>query len=208
MSDNYPKSADGVIVRLDRNVDKRAVAALLTRAGQGPGTFRVDWSNGSGMYYLKPKQRLALPRAWQLARNLTEADSVLYAEVDVAVPGLDAPGADRQGRKQFFRGDEVPLPGSDDPEWSLECARVKQAWALKPKGRRYGQGIRIGHPDTGYRRHPEIDEPSRLLSQMGFDFEDGQSDPVDPLKKPHFGHGTSTASVIISAIGSPDGSPE
>ena len=50
---------------------------------------------------------------------------------------------------------------SDDPategkfEWSLDQLKVKEAWALFGSDAP-GEGIVIGHPDTGFTKHPEI----------------------------------------------------
>jgi thermitase len=148
---------------------------------------------------------LSLGRAWQIARKLNAHESVQYAEVDVLVPSIC--GSEPAGRSglRHSSGGASHKADTNDPEWSLENANVKEAWKLKPKGKAFGGGIRVGHPDTGYRRHPEIDDASRLLSKLGHDFKDNKSDPKDPLKPPHYGHGTATASVIMSSIGSPDG---
>ena len=54
----------------------------------------------------------------------------------------------------------------NDTEWHLKQMRVKEAWALKPPagGKSRGEGILIGHPDTGWREHVEYDQ-----SQLRFD---------------------------------------
>ena len=103
------------------------------------------------------------------------------------------------------------MPGAlENPEWSLSDrgANVLAAWTLF-KGRRPGEGVVVAHPDTGYRPHPEIWNATITASPIhpadGWDFEDGDPDPTDDLvagtwKNP--GHGTRTASVIVSPEGS------
>ncbi|MBM3771388.1 MAG: hypothetical protein FJW27_08910 [Acidimicrobiia bacterium] len=88
----------------------------------------------------------------------------------------------------------------------MEALKAPAAWSLFPHSSP-GRGIVVGHPDTGYTLHPEITGP-RLLTTDGFDFEDDDPDATDTLSggvlhQP--GHGTSTASLIISGRGLPAG---
>jgi thermitase len=79
---------------------------------------------------------------------------------------------------------------------------VRDAWALFPAGRTPGDGVVVGHPDTGYTDHAEI--ASRLRPDLGFDFVDEDDDPTDPLAGGFLanpGHGTGTSSVIVSPPG-------
>jgi thermitase len=64
-------------------------------------------------------------------------------------------------------------------------------------GRRHGEGIVVGHPDTGYTDHPELAD-ARLLVNLGFDFLEDDPDARDGLDGKFPGHGTGTASVIVS----------
>jgi thermitase len=65
-----------------------------------------------------------------------------------------------------------------------------------------GEGIVVGHPDTGYTRHAEIwDDPPRVRVAESYDFVLRQPDAVDPLESGNPGHGTTTASVIMSTAG-------
>jgi thermitase len=65
-----------------------------------------------------------------------------------------------------------------------------------------GEGILVGHPDTGYSDHPQLNEPGRLLVAQGFDFEDDDADARDDFSGFFPGHGTSTGSVIMSGMDS------
>jgi len=90
----------------------------------------------------------------------------------------------------------------DDPEWSPKLVSAPQAWALDPPpgGMRRGEGIVVGHPDSGFVRHREIfdGQPGRFLAGRGFDFVDRDPDAEDE----DGGHGLGTASVLMSAEGS------
>ena len=205
MTSITPKSAEGLFLRLDRRASSKLARNILEMGGLESGTFTVSSINRKGLFYVTPTKRLSLGRAWQIARDLNAHEQVYYAEVDVVVPGIEGPElAGRSGRR-YSSGGVTHKAGTKSPEWSLINANIKEAWKLKPKGEGYGAHIRVGHPDTGYRLHPEIHDADRLLSELGYDFEDKKPDPKDPLKRPNYGHGTATASVIMSSIGSPDG---
>ncbi len=95
----------------------------------------------------------------------------------------------------------------DDTEWHLKQMRVKEAWALKPPegGKSRGEGILIGHPDTGWREHVEYDQ-----SQLRFDLARNVIEGRDGKEATRHGtltippvlfqtHGTATGGVIVSA---------
>jgi hypothetical protein len=91
-----------------------------------------------------------------------------------------------------------------DRAWSLRNMRVPQAWQFSEENGYLseGQGEKIGHPDTGYSQHVDLDEKA-LEKRKGNNFIEKYRLPEDPLepdqsgtKQP--GHGTATGSVIIS----------
>lgn len=138
--------------------------------------------------------------AFQVARRLERTKGVEAAEPSFVGPGL-APPPERAAALGFG-GEEDADP---DPEWHLARVRAREAWA-ELGGASPGEGILVGHPDTGYTVHPEIWNPSdpHVRPELGYDCLEGDSDPLDdlragPLQSP--GHGTSTASVIMSAPG-------
>ncbi|KAF0249034.1 MAG: peptidase S8 and S53 subtilisin kexin sedolisin, partial [bacterium] len=96
------------------------------------------------------------------------------------------------------------LPASNDPEWSLDQVKVKEAWqqffpSASPANPP-GSGIIIGHPDTGYTKNPET--LPNIHIEKGFNFlEDGLAEDRligGLLRFP--GHGTGTSSVIVSPV--------
>lgn len=154
------------------------------------------------------RRRAAVPvtaaGAWDLAYRLRDRPEVVYAEPLFTVEDRQQqPTAGPRARGGSDRED----PGTErDCEWSLKTLRVKDAWALFA-GRRPGDRVVIGHPDTGYTEHPEI-VSARLRADEGYDFEGERPDPRDALSEQPLGnpgHGTSTASVIISGAGKPAG---
>ncbi|HEY2068847.1 MAG TPA: S8 family serine peptidase [Rhizomicrobium sp.] len=89
--------------------------------------------------------------------------------------------------------------------WPLECMHVNEAWALAPPpgGKRLGEGILVGHIDTGWSEHPAMQPGVDTDFAMQFNAADNTSNAKDPLKttlvNSEPGHGTSTATLIASA---------
>jgi hypothetical protein len=94
-------------------------------------------------------------------------------------------------------------PCASDTRWVLDAIRAREAWDLPPGdgGRGLGEGIRIGHIDTGWTDHPELERPALDLASDR-DVIDHDDDARDPLERSRFqvldsaGHGTATGSVI------------
>lgn len=82
---------------------------------------------------------------------------------------------------------------SSDPRWPIEQIGCPAAWKHSR-----GAGVLVGHPDTGYRDHPELEG----AIGPGYDVLKGDENPRDVLTGvplAHFpGHGTGTASLIAS----------
>jgi serine protease len=88
----------------------------------------------------------------------------------------------------------------------LELLNIPKAWDkfFLSKSKKPGEGVIIAHPDTGYLPHKDIWPNLRL--DLGRDFVDGDDKPIDDLdnsenQENNPGHGTATASVIISDKG-------
>lgn len=165
---------------------------------------------------------LAPGEAWQAAYRLRSLPGVVNAEPIFAAPPPPGDEAEDEGAASGESGEEfggpgdIPfgsvfgsghLDGSEDPEWSPQLMRVPEAWEVYRKrrpGTLPGDGVVVGHPDTGFTRHPEI--VNHLLVEKGYDFESDDADAEDPLEGSEWklqfpGHGTGTSSVIVSAGG-------
>ncbi|MEX1109464.1 MAG: S8/S53 family peptidase [Dongiaceae bacterium] len=131
------------------------------------------------------------PGAYDYAYYLREKMDLASAEPDVPFRGFD----DARFLDPCWEPEGME---PDDYAWSLRNMRVPQAWKLAPTK---GDGIRVGHPDTGYAKHVDLDD-SRLDLSRAYNFIDNNPDAEDPLdyggvlKSP--GHGTATGSVIVS----------
>jgi serine protease len=167
---------------------------------------------GAADFLMRPPKAgkpLSVAEAWGLTHTLREDRDVAAAEPAFVTSGVDPAAKQvlRPGIKGAF-GKTPPLPESDDCEWSIKLCKVPKAWAFSESqqtngARPQGEGIKIAHPDTGYTEHPDFFD-QRVLVAEGKDFEDNDNDAEDPLTGNAASHGTSTGSVIMSAVG-PDG---
>ena len=156
--------------------------------------------------------RLTSQEAWELTYALRKEPNVLDVEpgfvfLNPDVEALDEPRAARRSSV----GKEHHLPQTEDPNWCADAMNLGKAWPLTD-----GSGVRIGHPDTGYASHPEIREVGdggSVRRDLGWDFEDDDSDPHAELDEDNLlpggpNHGTATASVLASPSGSQTSDPE
>ena len=86
---------------------------------------------------------------------------------------------------------------SGEYDWpDKKFLHFKRAWEFT--GSR-GEGVIIGHPDSGYHFHPEI--ISSILIARSVNFVNKEREAIDPLRGPMPGHGTLTASILSSPPG-------
>jgi subtilisin family serine protease len=95
---------------------------------------------------------------------------------------------------------EIDVP--PDTRWSVKNIRADRAWAITPPqgGAQFGEGILVGHPDTGWAPHDDLD-PEAIDLGLAFDLVDEDTSAEDPLDDGFMlnpGHGTATGSVIVS----------
>jgi thermitase len=205
-----PARCDGLIIQVGTpglSSDEAAAMARQVVKDRLKGKWRVELlGQNSRMFELiriQPKTQPLVSQGWQMVADLDAHRDVVFAEVSLVIPG-----GDPEPRQVFpnsalkaksFGGDSHRRCSEPD-DWSLSLSSIQEAWEITPpKGKKFGEDIVVGHPDTGYTRHPEIWADARILANKGHDFESDKSDPIDPLKGKAPGHGTSTASVIMSA---------
>jgi hypothetical protein len=143
--------------------------------------------------------------AYDLATRLAQDTGwVVEPDVPSTAFGLEPGPALRTQPLPESAGDSEHRPCSSPKSWALDAVRARDAWRLTPvppDGRSRGQGIRIGHIDTGYSDHPEL-ERAALDLESDYDVIDDDANARDPLRRAFFavldspGHGTSTGSVI------------
>jgi len=146
---------------------------------------------------------LSIQQAWDKSYELQSHPEIVDVEPLFAVPIAEARDGDElQPRLTSF---EDPLAEeSTNVYWGLEQMRILQVWEkyFPDPNQLPGHGVVIAHPDTGYTHHPEITE--NLLLEKGHNFIRPEREPLDLLETSggevinNPGHGTSTASLMIS----------
>ena len=84
------------------------------------------------------------------------------------------------------------------PAWAIDRMHVPAAWVFSEQSGRpsRGEDVIVAQPDTGITPHVEL---VGVAFVPGFDVIDDDNDPTDPLTEPgNPGHGTGTASVLVS----------
>ena len=172
----------------DRTALEKAVAVL---AGAEPWIIRPAPYEPTGRAFdLLPPGIIEPAQAWELARRLQAQPGVEDAdpafEAVYAEPG--PAGDTAQSKAQAFN--------ASDCDWSLRFVKADEAWLL-PGVASQGEGIVIGHPDSGYLAHPQLGP--NFEPRLGWDFID--DDPT--TLNPGGGHGLGTASVMSSPYDAP-----
>lgn len=200
---------EGLALRL--GADTRDPGRALTAARRILADEGLDWrvapfNPRARSLLIAPRPGARTPtqaQAWQIAHRLRARRDVLDAEPAFVQPG-EGPYRPKV-RRRTATGEAPHRPGTQDFDWSLKLCDVFDAW-LEPAplgGVTQGEGIVVAHPDTGWTAHPEL-AGSTIDTARGFDFVADDADARDPLDPPNAGHGTSTASVILSDANAAD----
>ncbi|WP_294535039.1 S8 family serine peptidase [uncultured Rhodoblastus sp.] len=175
----------------------------LTALPQGIGVLEFSGRAFSlARAYQRPDQ------AHELGRALAKATGARFVEPDlprVAAPDQTPrePGQENlEGLDNFPLGCWSPAEPALPPRWALEGMNLFAAWARSEALGRpaRGEGIIIAQPDTGITKHPELAgvDVVAAFNTLG----DGPAnDATDPLQSGFAlnpGHGTGTASVVVS----------
>jgi serine protease len=111
-----------------------------------------------------------------------------------------------EGAERFPFGCGAPAEPSLPAAWAITAITAPEAWAFSEETQRpaRGTGTVVAQPDTGITAHAEL---VGITVVPGFDVLDNDADPTDPLDGANPGHGTGTASVVVSgAAGTVTGS--
>ncbi len=193
----------------------RHIRRLMTQ--QLGGRWRVSQLGAGARDFLcepADQRQLDIAAAWDLVYALRQDPSCADAEPALWCAGLEPhrPATPTLLTPVEFAGAKSAwhnrhLAGAASPNWALKQTRIDRAWrlALPPGGRRFGAGIVVAAPDTGYTTHPEIwRNPAgrqRLDWERGANFVERGTRPRDRLSGSHAAHGTKTASLIMSDPG-------
>lgn len=193
-----------------------SLQAVLGQLDDG-WTVKAVSPSRPGMFDLLPSEigALTVRQAWDLTYALLEQPSVIDAEPSFEIlPDVGDQAAGEVTEEEVaalanlapVAAGEPPIFSKDDPEWCPKLILAKDAWEVEPHpggdglpaGKRKGEDIRVGHPDSGFREHAELrGNPNRFRDDRGFDFIG--DDPVEEDEQG--GHGLGTASVLMSSEG-------
>jgi hypothetical protein len=166
-------------------------------------------------------ETLSVAEAWELTHALRKLPAIDDAEPSFEHFQDDAdsvrsaqPPTDALERGIAEASLEAARP-DNEPAWSPRLIKAHEAWQVPPRppqngfpaGKSRGEGIRIGHPDSGYRRHHELtaEGTNGLLPRLLTDRERDYVDEPPTVDNPDGNHGLGTASVIMSLDNEPVG---
>ncbi len=146
-----------------------------------------------------PPQPLPIDVAWDVVHELRARHA------GVAIDPLWETVLRETAPREAAAADSLTVAGTGgatpNKTWHLTKLHAEDAWKLEPRpgGAHHGAGIAIGHLDTGYRKHADLDEAWQ--PQFGWDVFDDDTDPTDELAQGPLlfpGHGTATGGIIAS----------
>lgn len=193
----------------DHDSEAFEIAKSIAKRVLGEGWVVKALGRGARDYRMSPsgKTQISTGQAWDLASKLENDRDVSDVELEFTGPGLEpSAGVEKIDiARAGGGGSDTPLPGTNPPayDWSLTLCRIRNAWEIQPPGgKSFGEGIVVGHPDTGYTQHEEIwsadNTVNRLLWREGKNFFNNTASPTDLLDGENPGHGTATSSVIMA----------
>jgi hypothetical protein len=182
--DGLPQGASGR-VRASADLPHVEPSSELSRWS----TVRLPSSGGGRVALAAVEAAPSSDQVWDAVRALMAEPEVEYAEPEAV---LVHPAAELLLEERSLHHAR---------NWHLKAIRAPQAWRLFEKaGRRPGEGILIGHLDTGWTPHPAVPGPERL--RPGVDLWDtGRRDARDPLEEGlglQPGHGTATLCLLAA----------
>lgn len=196
---------EGFAIELEDASAQPSVQRDLSALGGTDSTLRPIGDSDTDFELAQPGRKLSNRQSWNRSYELRGIPGVKHAEPLFATTVSN--NQSWSGEPTASSDAEVHLPESLHPEWSIEAIHAREAWGkfFPNPSRRPGHGVVIGHPDTGYSDHPELE--GRIVSTKGYDFLYDDADAHDDLERPlvtplpNPGHGTGTASAIVSPQG-------
>ena len=197
---------EGFAIEIEDASAQASVQSHLSVLSGTDSSMRPIGDSDTDFELTQSKRKISTRQAWNKSYELRAIPGVAYAEPLFATSVSDNQSWVREPNNSS--DGEVHLPESLHPDWSIEAIHARDAWEkfFPDASRRPGHGVVIGHPDTGYSDHPELEE--RIVRDKGYNFLFEKTDAHDDLERPlttpvpNPGHGTGTASTIVSPAGS------
>lgn len=151
----------------------------------------------------KGNSPISFGEAWEKCHQIALEKDIDFVEPSfpIPVPIIDGAPTDRRPmRANRITGNVDHKKFTEVRDWPLKfCNILKAQNFVRLNGKEPGAGVSIGHPDSGFQRHAELDI-DRLLLDFDKDFVDddqGEENTETELRKDG-SHGLATASVIMS----------
>ena len=184
-----------------RTALESATSEVLDTSAEGWTIKPVHPSTPESFDLLPPDElEISVNQAFQLKYALERQPDIRFADALFETNMDDIP----EGALESADGDVLEGFGIDwwneltelekDPMWSLRQISAVEAWTMTK-----GTKIRVGHPDSGYIPHVELDD-GRILHDLEIDTYEGDGGAHSARNPEDRGgnHGLSTASVIVS----------
>jgi thermitase len=182
-------------------------AALMLESGVQHvlGTSAAKWQinpvTGLPTYFdcfPPPEQPVSVKRGFDLKNILKKEESLQYVEALFEtnldnLPEESFLGEDSEGLENLASPWEDLTAAERNPWWNHDLVNSKPAWELSR-----GQGIIIGHPDTGYIPHFELDD-DRIRHDLERNFYDNTPGANNSHERGG-NHGLGTATVLLSGM--------
>lgn len=183
-----------------KNTLSEAKRIVKHSLGNGWKVLRVENSKTEFDALPPKRKKFSLGDAWQAVYTLQDHRNIIYADPNffVNLPGFRddiETGADLQSAfRSGSSGNDHIQATSSQFDWNLRMIKAREAWQLShADDSTKGAGILIGHPDSGFRSHPELDA-QRVRTDIDWDFYDDDEN----AETSDGNHGLGTGSVIIS----------
>ena len=189
-----------LVLRLEQSAREVAAQVRAEMAEFDPLVTPISPTDHGALVLELPTRTLqdaAFPAAFAAGYALADEFRLRTAEPDLPTPFFpEEDTSDARAAIRFPPGCWVD-PENLPPRWALDRLNVPAAWAFSTAQGRPGRGLGvvIAQPDTGVVAHAELDGVVRV---GGWDVLDHDPDPTDPLDGLNPGHGTGTASVVVS----------
>jgi len=181
--------AEGLLVKINPGLEAQTLKALRSRLGPDMRSKRLCqellWHHVTSK---KVTDRNA-GKVFNISHDLLDIPGILAVEPNLVI----------------LRKDERPLEEEKiDPKTDCQYTwHIKQVKACDAREQFSvtGDGVRVAHLDTGYTKHPELIMGTSVRADLGCNFVEKTTDPLEPLKTIKEGHGTATASVLVGLPG-------
>ncbi len=188
MSDTTVR-AEGLLVKINPGLEAPTLKSLKSRLGSDMRSKRL--SQELLWHHVTSKKAMDknAGRVFDIAHDLLDIPGVLSVEPNLVIT---------EKRELKFEEEKLDPKTNGQYTWHIEKVNAGDA---RRNFSVTGEGVRVAHLDTGYTKHPELVIGTAVRADLGCNFYEKTTDPLEPLKTIDEGHGTATASVLVGLPG-------